>query len=229
MIIAAGVGSRLGELGRTTPKVLIEVGGRPLLVRHLELLRDAGARRVVINTHHHAERVEAAARAHDLPLEVVCVREPRLLGTAGGVRNALDRLGAGPFLILYGDVLVAEPLLRLPELHRQTGALATLAVHEAEETEGKGVVEVDGRGRVVGFTEKGPRSQGRKLINSGVYVLEREVVAELEPGAVCDFGHDVFPTLLRRGLPIAAYRLREPVIDIGTPEGLLAAREMAAR
>jgi NDP-sugar pyrophosphorylase family protein len=77
---------------------------------------------------------------------------------------------------------------------------------------------------VTGFVEKKQRSSGRALINSGVYVLESELLASVAPGAVCDFGEDVFPHALASGLPIFAFRLGSPVIDIGTPEGLSLAR-----
>jgi NDP-sugar pyrophosphorylase family protein len=224
MILAAGRGTRLGALGAAMPKVLIDVGGRPLLARHLDYLRTAGARRVVVNTHHHAELVEAAVRGYDGPLEVVCVREPEPLGTAGGVRNALDQLGEVPFLILYGDVVVQEPVDELLALHHARGAIATLAVHEAEDAEGKGVVEVDDANMVRRFNEKEQRGPGPALINSGIYAVERDVIEPLPAGVFSDFGLDVFPALLRKGRQIATFRLSNPVIDIGTPAGLALAR-----
>jgi NDP-sugar pyrophosphorylase family protein len=224
MILAAGLGTRLGALGRAVPKILLEIGGQPLLARHLRYLERQGVSRVVINTHHHAACVESFARSYDGPLEIVCIREPSLLGTAGGVRNALGQLEPGPFLVLYGDVLIDEPLDPVLRCHRTTGARATLAVHEADSGEGKGVVEVDRAGRVVGFVEKGAQVAGRVLINSGVYVLESDTVSPLAPGVPSDFGTDVFPSAVERGLPLFAARLSSPVIDIGTPEGLSLAR-----
>lgn len=228
MILAAGLGTRLGALGAAAPKVLIDVGGRPLLAFHLQSLERLGVSRVVINTHHRADQLEAAARAYAGELEIVCVRERELLGTAGGVRNALQELGDGPFLILYGDVLVREPLDGLVSRHRTQDALATIALHEAPSAEGKGVVEIDDAGSVRSFLEKGGRGPGPFLINSGLYVLERAVVEPLEPGTFSDFGSDVFPSLLGQGATIAAYQLERPVIDIGTPEGLAWARESSA-
>src|SRR5688500_16793312 len=105
MILAAGRGTRLGDLGRAIPKVLVEVGGEPLLARHLRYLEGQGVRRVVLNVHHLASQVRAWVHEYPGPLDVICVEEPELLGTAGSVRNALDHLLPGPFLVLYGDVL----------------------------------------------------------------------------------------------------------------------------
>jgi mannose-1-phosphate guanylyltransferase len=227
MILAAGFGTRLGGLGRETPKVLIEIGGSPLLERHLLYLERLGVGRVVINVHHHADRVRAFAEAHTGPLEIVCVVEEELLGTAGGVRNALPWLEPGPFVVLYGDVLVEEPVDAMVELHRHRRAAATIAVHKAGSAAGKGVVEVDDDARVTRFAEKAATEAGPVLVNSGLYVLERDLIAPLEVGVFKDFGHDVLPSAIDAGLSVYAHRLSNPVIDIGTPEGLALARSTA--
>jgi NDP-sugar pyrophosphorylase family protein len=227
MVLAAGLGTRLGPLGRTTPKVLLPIDGRPLLARQLELLAAAGVERVVVNAHHLASQIEAFLAAYPPPPEVVCSVEPRLLGTAGGVRRALSHLEPGPFIVVYGDVVVAEGLTPLVETHARTRPSATLAVHEERFAAGKGVVEVDDEGRVTAFVEKGSHGVGHFLVNSGVYVLESSVVASLPDGVALDFGHDVFPELLAAGRTMVAHRLERPVVDIGTEEGLARARGFA--
>lgn len=224
MILAAGRGTRLGKLGRNVPKVLVDIGGRPLLDRHLAYLALLGVRRVVINAYHLSEQVESFVESYAGDLEVVCVREDRLLGTAGGVRNALELLAPGPFVVLYGDVVVRQPLDLMLEFHRTNGGCATVAVHRAESAEGKGIVGVQHTGRVTSFLEKEPRADGPALVNSGIYVLESDLVASVPPGVFCDFGIDVFPGALAQGLPIYAYELTTPVIDIGTENGLSLAR-----
>lgn len=228
MILAAGRGTRLGTLGKNIPKVLIDIGGEPLLERQLRYLERNGVSGVVVNAHHHAEQIVSFAETYSGSVELVCVNEEHLLGTAGGVRNALDHLEPGPFVVLYGDVLVDAPIEPLLEFHRQTGASATLAVHEADSAEGKGVVEIDESGRIRRFTEKGVRAAGRVLINSGLYLLEAEILSELPQGVESDFGTDVFPGALEAGLPLYAARLSQLVIDIGTPEGLARARATSA-
>ena len=225
MILAAGRGTRLGSLGEATAKVLIEIDGTPLLERQLRYLERNGVSHVVVNAHHHAAQIASFAEAYSGRAELVCVTEERLLGTAGGVRNALDQLTPGPFLVLYGDVLVDAPIEPIVALHRRARAAATLAVHEADSAAGKGVVEVDEHDRVLGFTEKGREDEGRFLINSGLYVVEPELVAPLPQGAEADFGADVFPAALEQGMPLYAARLATPVIDIGTPDGLARGRE----
>ena len=224
MILAAGLGTRLGELGATVPKILIDVGSRSLLARHVDYLAGLGVERIVINVHHHAAAIEQCVGQIQSTIEITCVRETELLGTAGGVRNALDLLRPDPFLVVYGDVLFPDPMDGLIDAHARGGAAATLAVHPADSAADKGVVETDPSGAVVRFVEKGKGPDGPALINSGFYVVAPEVVERVTPGAFCDFGSDLFPALLADGARIRAHRLPRPVIDIGTPDGLELAR-----
>lgn len=224
IVLAAGLGTRLGHLGGHVAKVLIPVGGRPLLARHLELLAQAGVRRVVVNAFHLSSQIEEFVRTYDGPLELVCTVEPHLLGTAGSVRRALPHLEPGPFLVVYGDVVVDDRFAPLVETHMRERPSATLAVHEEASAEGKGVLEIDTSGRVTAFVEKGQPGPGPFLINSGLYVLESKIVAALPENVPCDFGHDVFPPALAAGEVIVIHRLTRPVVDIGTEEGLARAR-----
>jgi mannose-1-phosphate guanylyltransferase len=227
MILAAGHGTRLGDLGRRVAKVLVPIDGRPLLARHLETMEAAGVQRVVVNAHHLASQIEAFIRSYDGQLELVCVVEPTPLGTAGAVRNALEHLGRGPFIVVYGDVVIEDSLLPLLDVHRRLRPIATLGVHEAPSAKGKGVVDTDSDGYVTSFVEKGDRDDGPVLVNSGIYVVETRLVAELPLGRPLDFGHDVLPRALEDGRRIAAHRFVRPVIDIGTPEGLAQAQGRA--
>jgi len=105
MILAAGRGERLRPLTDRMPKALIEAGGRTLLDRHLDRLEAAGVREIVINVAHLAERIAAHLQAHPRPgLAIALSIEPEALETAGGIANAIARLGTDPFLLLNADV-----------------------------------------------------------------------------------------------------------------------------
>ncbi|MGH2775172.1 MAG: nucleotidyltransferase family protein [Actinomycetota bacterium] len=243
MILAAGRGTRLGALGLTTPKVLVDVGGEPLLARHLRYLADQGFERVVINAHHLAEHIAAFLARYKGPLETTLLKESSLLGTAGGVRNALQELGTAPFLVLYGDVLIDEPLREMIHAHRTIGADATVAVYASAEVEGKGLVELDDASRIRSFVEKGNRGddggsgsrglrtadprddEGAAWVNAGVYVLEPSFVRDTVPeGKEVDFGNEVFPAAVGSGRRLFGHVLARAVIDVGTPEALGLAR-----
>jgi mannose-1-phosphate guanylyltransferase len=225
MILAAGRGTRLGALGRATPKILIDVDGEPLLARQIRYLKSGGVERIVVNTHHLADQVEGFVAAHPQARDIELILEPELLGTAGGVRNALPRLGEEIFVVLYGDVLVDEPIEAVYETHRRAGAPATITVYSTEEIEGKGTVQISSDQTVKAFEEKtATRADDHAYVNAGLYLVHPRFVADLPLGVPLDFGHDVLPAALARGERIAAHVLATPVIDIGTPAALDLAR-----
>jgi len=105
MILAAGRGERLQPLTASTPKALVEAGGKPLIGWHLERLAAGGLREVVINVSHLAESiVDALGDGARYGLSIAYSREPEPLETAGGIANALELLGPEPFLLVNGDV-----------------------------------------------------------------------------------------------------------------------------
>ena len=228
MILAAGRGTRLGELGRTVPKVLVDVGGEPLLARQIAYLKDNGIERIVINAHHLAEQIEEFVANHPAAADITVVRESELLGTAGGVRNALELLGSEPFVVLYGDVIVAEPIAPIAAAHTSSDACATLTLYRSSDIEGKGTVELEsanGGQVIVAFHEKTVAHADRQAyVNAGLYVVDPDLIAGLPAGVALDFGHDVFPDALSRERTLAAHVLQAPVIDMGTPAMLDAAR-----
>lgn len=225
MILAAGRGTRLGELGRTVPKALVDIGGEPLLARQIRYLKAGGVERIVINAHHLADQVESFVTAHPCAADIEVVVEHELLGTAGGVRNALPRLGPAPFTVLYGDVIFAEPLRAVSKTHQRTRAVATLTLYRTAEVEGKGTVELAPDGTVSAFHEKASgHVDGHAYVNAGLYVLDPSLVRNLPAGVELDFGHDVFPLALARGRTLATHLLGAPVIDVGTPAMLETAR-----
>jgi NDP-sugar pyrophosphorylase family protein len=222
MILAAGRATRLGALGRERAKTLIEIDGRPLLEHHLRYLGDQGVTRVVVNASHLAEQLVDFASGWQGPpaLEVAVEDEP--LGTAGGVIDALGRFEPGPLAVVYGDIIVSEPLARMGALHAGSGAVATLAVFDSDDVAAKGVVELEGD-RITGFREKDPEiAEG--WVNAGVYVIDPSLLDGFAAADHPDFGHDVFPAALAAGRDLRAHKLAAPVLDIGTPTDLARAR-----
>jgi MurNAc alpha-1-phosphate uridylyltransferase len=104
MILAAGRGERMRPLTDHTPKPLLKVGGKPLIVWHLERLALAGFKEVVINHAHLGEQIEAAlGDGSQWGLHIQYSPEKIALETAGGIANALPLLGSEPFLVVNGD------------------------------------------------------------------------------------------------------------------------------
>lgn len=139
MILAAGLGTRLRPLTDDCPKALITLGGSTLLQIALSRLHSFGVREVIVNTHHHADRIAEYLKSNrnfDMRIEVT--REPLLLDTGGGLKNAapffLDSSAdmQEPFILHNVDVISTIDLARMIRFHTEQHALATLAVQDRE-------------------------------------------------------------------------------------------------
>ncbi|MGH7434160.1 MAG: nucleotidyltransferase family protein, partial [Polyangiaceae bacterium] len=122
MILAAGLGTRLRPLTDVRPKPLVPVGDATVLAHAVRGLRGAGVDRLVVNAHH----LPLALRDAALHLGVEISAEAELLGTAGGVARARDRLGEGPVVIWNGDVVADVDVAGLRAAHERRAPEATL-------------------------------------------------------------------------------------------------------
>jgi len=134
MIFAAGLGTRLLDETADKPKALVEVGGKTLLERTIDKLYETGVSKIVVNVHHFAERVTdfIESRKWEIPVLVSDERN-RLLETGGGLKKAAPLFSGNQPILLYNvDILSDLSLKALLEIHKQSGALATLCVRERE-------------------------------------------------------------------------------------------------
>jgi MurNAc alpha-1-phosphate uridylyltransferase len=128
MILAAGRGERMRPLTDHTPKPLLQVGGKPLLVWHIERLCAAGFTRIVINHAHLGDQIEAAlGNGAAFGVSIEYSREVSALETAGGIATALPLIDAEVFTVVNGDIYceydfsrLAEPMARLAAGHDRT-------------------------------------------------------------------------------------------------------------
>jgi len=225
-ILAAGLGTRLRSLGFDVPKVMVPIGGKPLLEHHLELFKRQGIREFIVNLHYLPEKItNYFGDGSKFGVKITYSAEPELLGTAGAVKKMEDQLCDETFIVFYGDNLVSVEFGPLLEFHRARKAAATLALFASPEPWTGGVVETDSNGRVLRFVEKpDPKQVSTNLINAGIYVLEPQVLDTIPKGQFCDFGKNVFPQLLAEEKPVYAMKPEAYIHDIGTPERLAKAQ-----
>ena len=225
-ILAAGLGTRLQSLKLDVPKVMVPIGGKPLLQHHLEMLRDQGIREIIINLHYLPEKITGVfGDGSGLGVNITYSHEPQLLGTAGAVKKMEHLLRDGTFVLLYGDNLIRLQFAPLLEFHRARQAVATVALFESAEPWTGGMVETDGDGRVRRFVEKpDPRDVSTNLISAGILVLEPRVLEIIPANQFSDFGREVIPKLVADGYPVYAMRPQAYIQDVGTPERLARAQ-----
>ena len=129
IVFAAGLGTRLYPLTESIPKALVEVGGKPMLLRVLEKLRDAGIHEIVINVHHFPDMIIDYLRSNDgFGLKIMISDERgHLLDTGGGILAARNYLDDGePFIAHNADILTDFNLSEMITRHNESGADVTL-------------------------------------------------------------------------------------------------------
>lgn len=214
LVLAAGAGTRLRPLTEQLPKPLAPVGGRPAVTRLLDRLDGF---EVALNLHHGADLVERVAGPGP-----VYLREDWLRGTAGALAGAGEFLRGEDFVVLSGDGVHDVDVGALVARHRDADTAATITVKRIERPETCAVVALDDRGMVQRFVEK-PVDPFSDLASIGIYCFSPEVLRFVPADRPFDIAHDLIPSLLDAGVPVAAYRTDAWWMDIGDPDELLAA------
>jgi len=231
-ILAGGLGTRLREVLPDRAKALAPIGSRPFLALLLDQLRAAGFEDVVMLLGARHEGVvefiaaQSPARADEPPpLRIRVSIESSPLGTGGAVKNA-EALATEPFFLLNGDTYVDFDARAMWRQHRDSGALATLAVVQRDDCRRFGRVDFTPEGFLAGFREKTDAAEPG-WINAGVYLLQPEVVSLIPADRPVSLEREVFPTLLASGRRVAVSRQAGTFFDIGTPDDLRAFQEYA--
>jgi MurNAc alpha-1-phosphate uridylyltransferase len=225
MILAAGIGSRLRPLTDETPKALLDVGGKSMLEHAARRLQSAGAEALIVNAHHHAQKVaDACARlAKQLKLPIEVSREDELLlDTGGGLKKASWFFEGGrPFLVHNADVLSDIDLRGLMTAQHSSKALATLAVMERPSSRKLSFTK---DGRLIGRAGPADSEDSRPRAFCGVYAVSPTLFPLLEEAGVFSIT-DAFVRLAQAGVEIGSFNCDGRYwADIGTPEKLAAAR-----
>lgn len=221
LLLAAGLGARLRPLTDHTPKCLAPIHGRPLLAYWLDaLFEDGRIARVLVNTHHLHEAVEAFVAASRWRDRIDLVHEAELLGTGGTILANRAWFDDESFLVVHADNLTDFPISTLIDAHAAAGPdnLLTLLAFRTPNPSHCGILELDSASRVVAFHEKVTDPPG-DLANGAVYVFSHEVVSRIADlgKPVVDLSTEIIPALLPR-----VYALEHAgfFMDIGTPEAL---------
>ncbi len=209
MVLAAGKGTRLFPLTGVLPKPMAPVADKPIIQHIFELLARTGVHETHVNVHYLADAIldHYGEEAEVDGMSVSFHREDRLMGTAGGVKNAAASAGFDEtFVVVMGDALTDVDVRDVVAFHKAKGAVATLALTPVEDTTEYGVAVLDEDKEIVYFQEKPEPSEAvSNLANTGIYVFEPEALSYVPDGAFFDFAKDLFPLLLQAGEKVAGY------------------------
>jgi NDP-sugar pyrophosphorylase family protein len=160
-------------------------------------------------------RAMADGSAYGVTLRYAVETEP--LGTAGGVRNAIDLLG-GLVLVLNGDVLTDADLSAMLRFHNERRAAATIGLVPVPDPTPYGLVELGEAGRIRRFIEKPePADVTANTINAGIYLLDRTLLGRIPAGRMVSIEREFFPSLLADRVPFYGWIGDHYWLDIGNP------------
>jgi len=222
-LLAGGLGTRLRPLTNNTPKCLLPVRGTPILQIWFELCRQFGIDEVLINVHSHGDAVRAFIERSKGGLSVRLFEETTLLGSAGTILVNRDWVRKEEaFWVIYADVLTTVNLGQMLAFHRSRRQMATIGVYEVLDPSRCGIVQLDDSGIVRDFVEK-PKLPAGTLAFSGLMLAAPSLLDFIPHMNPVDLGFHVLPRIVGR---MAAYRIRDFLTDIGTPETYQAAQDL---
>jgi mannose-1-phosphate guanylyltransferase / phosphomannomutase len=214
--MAGGEGTRLRPLTSNQPKPMVPIVGKPCMEHILELLREHGFRDIVVTVAFLPQAIRSYfGDGETMGVNIEYSVEENPLGTAGSVRLASARLD-DTFLVISGDAVCDIDLGRIVEFHREKQAAVTIGLKAVENPLEFGIVVTDDDGRVERFLEKPSWGQVfSDTINTGIYVLEPEVLRHVPTDRPYDFSKELFPLLLEMGRPLYGYVCEGYWQDIG--------------
>ncbi len=219
VIMAGGFGTRIRPLTSSLPKPMLPLMNAPIMEHIVRLLRRHGFSELVLLLYFQPQVIkDYFSDGHEWGVQITYITPAKDLGTAGAVKAAQDYLNES-FLVISGDLLTDMDLTAFANYHAEKGAWVTLGLVSVVNPLQFGVVITDREGRVVKFLEKpGWGEVFSDTINTGVYMLEPQVLEWIPEDEEFDFSRDLFPALLREGKPLFGFHSKRYWRDIGDPE-----------
>jgi histidinol-phosphate phosphatase family protein len=220
VILAGGLGTRLGAITEKTPKGLVVAEGKPVLEHQVLWMARHGIKDIVICVGHMAGSImEYLGDGSRFGVRIVYSVEKELLGTGGALKHAGPLL-SDRFIMFYGDLLVGMDLWKLVAFHAAKGGLGTLTVHESDHPYDSDIIGVAPDRRIIKFLGKPKHGQKfANISNAGVYCFEKAILKYFPDGKSM-LDKEALPGVLGKGGKLYAYMTKEKIIDIGTPERL---------
>lgn len=211
VIMAGGLGSRLGKLTKDIPKPMLPLGNKPILENVINSFKSQGYTDFIISLNYKAEIIKNYFKdGSQLGVNIEYIEETERKGTAGAI-SLIKEPFTHPFFVINGDILTTINFTELIEFHLKNKAVATMCVAQKSYTIQFGVVEFDESNNIVNLKEK---PQQQFYINAGIYVLNPEAVNHIPKNGFFDMP-SLFEILKNNNLKTSAYQMNDYWLDIG--------------
>lgn len=226
IILAAGLGSRLQPLTDNLPKVMLPVGGKPVLEHLINLCRFHDLTEIILSTHYLPEKISAYFQAGTkFNVHLTYSHETNRLGSAGALKLAEPLLINDNFIVLNGDVLTNVNLTEMIDFHRHKNGLATFLVHQTDHPYDSDIVEFDANGLITKFFRPGLKDKFQPLAKTGTHIFKPEVLDFIPSNQFYSLEKQLIPDLLTKKQSLYAYYSNCYSKDMGTLERLEQVRQ----
>lgn len=225
IILAGGKGERLRPLTAEMPKPMISVLDKPLMEYSVELLKKHGITDIGVTLKFLPQQIRSYfADGAKWDTNITYFEEKEALGTAGGVKAAEEFL-SDTFIVISGDALTNIEIDKIIKFHQANSADVTIVTKRVEDPCSFGTVVCDTSCRIISFEEK-PEWENviSDLVNTGIYIIEPKVLAEIPQNQFFDFANDLFPKILKK-YNIFSYITEDYWCDLGTHEAYIQAHK----
>lgn len=224
IIMAGGKGTRLKPLTCAKPKPMVSLANNPIMTHTIELLKKNGIKDIGVTLQYMAQHImDYYANGKKYGVNLSYFLEDIPLGTAGSVKNAQDFLDE-TFLVISGDGLTDIDISKAVAFHKERKSLVTLILTSVPNPLEYGIVVTNEKSEITKFLEK--PSWGEVFsdkINTGMYILEPEVLNYIPSKTFFDFSKNLFPLLMDQGIILNGYNGTGYWCDIGNCEAYLQA------
>ena len=219
VIMAGGKGSRMASVSSSLPKPMIPLHGKPILQRQLECLSKNNLKDIIITVGHLGNKIkDFFGDGSKFGCSVSYYEEKEPLGTGGALFKILDKFD-DEFILVNGDIVFDIDFSRFLNFHRESCALATLAVHPNNHPYDSAILITDSQHRVINWLNKeDPRQFYKNQVNAGIHFLSKQLLCSVKPiSEKVDLDRDILKPLIPSG-KIYAYPTPEYIKDAGTPD-----------
>ncbi|RCS57431.1 nucleotidyltransferase family protein [Parvibium lacunae] len=210
VVMAGGLGTRLKDLTRDTPKPMLKVGSRPLLETIVHNFADQGFRKFYFAVNYKAEQIENYfGDGKTLGLEIRYLKETMRMGTAGAL-SLISDMPTKPIIVTNADLLTKQDFRSMLDQHTESLASATFSVRDYEIQVPFGVIS-ESNGRIQGIQEKPVHTF---CVSAGINILSPEVLDLIPKGEFFDMP-SLLETLLKRNMDVRTHKIDGYWLDIG--------------
>lgn len=221
IILAGGIGSRLGTIVKDTPKPFLKVNNNPFILKIVERLISQGVKDIIFCLGYKPKKIiDFFGNGSKWGIKFSYVIEDKLMGTAGAIRGAYRKIFELDVIVLNGDSFCYFDIPSLFKQHLLKNADATLSVLKIDKPDKYGLILFDKNMKIKKFIEK-KKVYKKKInyINAGVYVMKKELIKRINNTRPVSLENEFFPIILDRNIQAFIIENNE-FIDIGTPNSL---------